>query len=218
MKPLIKQNQVVTNSVCLAAAALAVVIGFSAASRPAATPEVKAVNSNIGQKVNIPVNAAQEIESIHDMLRRIAKANAADALSDTRKNVLEELQGNITNPLNSDELIIEPVEGVETDDLQLAADDDAARTLEATRQIVLGELKDRMQRVADNDAAQSLETTRQIVLEELKDNVNSQFYADLQYRQPVDIPEQDDQQVALTVYTDLLQAYEKEFNNNEKQR
>ena len=132
-------------------------------------------------------NTGEEIESFHDILRRVARADAARALTATRQTVFNELQHNVSNSLYA----LNP----EIRSTQQVAESDGKRSLEATRQAVFNELHTNvtnpyyalaqehadMQKVADNDGARSLTVTRQIVLESLKSNVNNLFHNEFQY-------------------------------------
>lgn len=132
-------------------------------------------------------NTGQEIESIHDIMQRVARTDAARALAATRQSVFNELQQNVPNSLYA----LKP----EYHEMQRVADNEGKRSLEAIRRTVVADLhkqvtnpyyslawnRTEMQKAADADGARSLAVTRHMVLESLQGSVKHLFHNEFQY-------------------------------------
>lgn len=144
-------------------------------------------------------SAAGEITPLEDVLRNLARTDAAKALQTTRQAVLNELQINVSNSLYA----YKP----DNSNPQQIADHDGSRSLESTRRMVMNELQEKnvnplyaiiedynkQQLASNNDAARSLDATRKMVLASLKGNVNDLFHDEMQY---LGDPKPDDQRLA----------------------
>ena len=139
-----KQSQLVTRIAYLIPLLLVYTIGVCITHVRSSESEVSLANFDNVKRTVQPahtvaakpgkLDTAEEIESIHDILRRTAAIDAARSLHATRKSVLAELQINNVTPMYA----------IERDysNQQQIAHEDGEKSLAATRKVVLATLKD----------------------------------------------------------------------------
>lgn len=179
---LTKQPQLVTRVIYLIPLLLVYTVAVCIAHVLASETEVTLANiANAKQTVHPAYTATvktvrqkpyneEKIESFHEILRRIANADATRSLRATRESVLAELRKNTVTPLYA----------IERD-------------------------HNNPQRITDDDGEKSLAATRNMVLATLKDNVNDLFHNRLQY--PGN-PNADKQRIAGAGVNDQILPYE----------